>query len=133
MEEMVHLENNAFFWQKIDALMVSLDFQLKREIGGVHPDYQNLVYPVKYGYLIDPDVDEKVKRIGVFVGTKSNKTIDAIVVCADILVKELDVKLLSGCNDDEIMKILEFLNQTAFQKTILVRRSREVPLWTNVE
>ena len=130
---MIYLENNAFFGQKIDALMVSLDYVHKREINDEHPEYPNLVYPVKYGYLVDPDTDIKQKRIGVFSGSLSHSRVDAIVVCADILVKELDVKLLSGCNEDEVLKILEFLNQTAFQKTILVRRNEDVPAWTNIE
>ena len=34
-----------------------------------------------------------------------------------------------GCTEEEQMKVLEFLNQTAFQKTVLIRRGDETPQW----
>ena len=51
------------------------------------------------------------------------------VVAADILQKEIDVKLLVGCSKAEEDLILRFLNQTDFQKTILIRRGNEIPEW----
>ena len=47
----------------------------------------------------------------------------------DILEKELDVKLLAGCTDEEIEDVLRYLNQTEFQKTIVIRRNSVVPEW----
>ena len=48
---------------------------------------------------------------------------------ADILKKDCEVKLLVGCTEQETEKILQFLNQTQFQKAILVRRGKEMPSW----
>ena len=39
------------------------------------------------------------------------------------------MKLLIGCSEEEKHEILEFLNQTEFQKAILVQRGNEVPDW----
>ena len=36
-----------------------------------------------------------------------------------------------GCTEEETMRILEFLDQTEFQKAILVRRGNETPSWSN--
>jgi inorganic pyrophosphatase len=55
------------------------------------------------------------------------------VIAADILKKDIDVKLLVGCTQTEEEEILRFLNQTDFQKTILVRRGNMVPNWATTE
>jgi inorganic pyrophosphatase len=55
--------------------------------------------------------------------------ITALVVAADILAKELDVKVLVGCTDEEVDDVLRFLNQTDYQKTVLIRRGRDIPSW----
>ena len=49
----------------------------------------------------------------------------------NILKKDCEIKLLVGCNEEETYEILEFLNQTEFQKAILVRRGDEVPEWAS--
>lgn len=50
---MKELENNAFFWQKLDTLMFSSDCTIDRPKGSTHFKYSNLVYPVDYGFLSD--------------------------------------------------------------------------------
>lgn len=130
---MNHLENNAYFWQKIDTLLFSLAYEKRREPGEVHPQFSNLIYPLEYGHLIDEDDSSHEIPIGIFKGSASNRQVNAIVVCADILQKDLDVKMLMGCNAEEEISILEFLNQTEFQKTILIRRGSELPQWAVID
>ena len=63
-------------------------------------------------------------------GTSGNRnSVTGLIVAADILEKELDVKLLAGCTDEEIEDVLRYLNQTEFQKTIVIRRNSVVPEW----
>ena len=38
---------------------------------------------------------------------------------------------LVGCSEEEINKILQFLNQTEFQKAILIRRGDDIPSWAS--
>ncbi|HHX52949.1 MAG TPA: Inorganic pyrophosphatase [Erysipelothrix sp.] len=125
---MEQLLNNAFFWQKLDTLLFTLDYNKVRGEGDEHPKYPNLVYPVEYGYLVDPDKDGVVVA-KAFRGSASNRRSDQIILCVDILQKDMDVKILMGCTEEEQMKVLEFLNQTAFQKTVLIRRGDETPQW----
>ena len=54
---------------------------------------------------------------------------NAIVVSVDILAKEISVNILLGCTEDEEVEVLRFLNQTDFQKTILIRRGDDIPNW----
>ena len=125
---MEQLLNNAFFWQKLDTMIFTLDYRQIRAVGDVHPEYPNLIYPLEYGYLDDPDRDGHVVA-KVFKGSLDTRKSDEIIVCVDILKKNFDIKILMGCTPEEQTKVLEFLNQTAFQKTVLIRRGDDMPDW----
>jgi inorganic pyrophosphatase len=43
------------------------------------------------------------------------------------------VKLIVGCTEDEVRKIMEFLNQTEFQKAIFIGRGHSDPSWASHE
>ena len=126
---MDNYENNAFFWQKIDTLVFSSKFVLSRKKGEQHPEYKNLIYPVDYGHYIDLAAESNEGGIAVYRGSEKSSMVKTAVVAADILQKESDVKLLVGCSKAEEDLILRFLNQTDFQKTILIRRGNEIPEW----
>lgn len=117
-------ENNAYFWQKVDTLFLSGSVVLTKKKGERHDTFKNLIYPVDYGKIIDLEDD-----ISVYLGSENRNQITGLIVAADILAKELDVKVLAGCNNDETDLILHFLNQTDFQKTVLIRRGNEMPGW----
>ena len=110
---MEQLENNAYFWQKMDTLLLSSACKIAHEKGSAHP------------------VGTDSQPIHVYKGSLKAQNVDAIVVSADILKKDCEVKLLIGCNEDEKLKILEFLNQTQFQKAILIQRGNQIPGWAN--
>ena len=123
----MEFENNAYFWQKLDTLCMSSGIKIDRPKDSVHPLYSNLVYPVNYGYL---DSEESAElRIDVFKGDARSLKVQAVVVCADILKKDVDVKLIVGCSPEEENRILQFLNQTDFQKTVIIRRGKSIPDW----
>ena len=124
--------NNAYFWQKVDTLYFSSKLVIAYEKGDSHKDYKNLIYPVQYGYLSDL-VDDKDLGIAVYRGSKNSNRVDALIIAADILKKDLEPKLLIGCTESEEMDVLHFLNQTDLQKTILVRRGQELPAWATTD
>lgn len=121
-------ENNAFFWQKLDSLFLSSKLTIDRPKGTCHYKYSNLIYPVDYGYLNDTNNAEHAP-IDIFKGKEKSNLVQALVVSADILKKDCEVKLIIGCNEEDEIEILEFLNQTEFQKAVLLRRGNEVPDW----
>lgn len=127
---MEQLENNAYFWQKMDTLLLSSACKIDHKKGTAHPQYPNLIYPVDYGYLQDT-IGTGDQPIHVFKGSQRSNSVEAIVVSADILKKDCDVKLLVGCTEGEKMDILMFLNQTQFQKAILVQKGNDTPSWAN--
>lgn len=124
--------NNAYFWQKIDTLVSSSKLMIAYNEGETHKEFKNLVYPVPYGYLCDL-VNDKDLGIAFFKGSRSSNRVEALILAADILKKDLEPKLLIGCTEEEEMDILHFLNQTDLQKTILVRRGQELPGWATTD
>ncbi len=124
---MAEYENNAFFWQKLDTLYLSSNLTMTKRKGEVHDQFANLVYPVDYGRL--EDTNGIVDGVSVYIGSKSKSSITALVVAADILKKTLDVKILAGCTEEEVDDVLRYLNQTEFQKTVLIRRGNSIPSW----
>ncbi len=121
-------QNNALFWQKLESLFFSSELVIDRPKNSVHPKYANMIYPVDYGYLKDTASSDK-NGIDVFVGSQKEKTVDYIVVAVDILKKDIEVKILWSCTEEEIKNILLFLNQSDYQKTILLSKGSEVPYW----
>lgn len=122
---MKNFENNAYFWQKVEALYLSSEVKIEHKKGDIHPQIKNLVYPVRYGRLTDTN---RGNGISVYIGTAGH-SVTALVVAADILQKELDVKMLVGCTEEETEEVLHFLNQTDFQKTVIMRKGTELPSW----
>lgn len=129
---MEQLENNIFFWQKLDTLLLSSECRIDRPKGSRHFKYANLVYPVDYGYLADTTGSDQ-SPIDVFKGSKNTFKVQAVVVSADILKRDCEVKLLVGCSEEEVLAIMQFLNQTEFQKAILIRRGNQIPVWSGAE
>lgn len=123
--------NNAFFWQKVDTIYVSSKQIITKEKNQSHSLYPNLIYPTQYGHL--DDTAEQGNEICFFKGSLDINQVSAIVICMDILKKDLTCKLLVGCNESEENQILHFLNQTQFQKSVLLRRGDEIPNWAIAE
>lgn len=126
----MEFQNNAYFWQKIDTLVYSSDLVIERPKGSTHPLYQNIVYPVDYGNLRGAKAGDK-EFVDVFVGSQPEKNVTSILVCADILKKDLEVKLVIGCTDEEENNILQMLNQTDYQKCVIMHRGNDIPAWAS--
>ena len=124
----MELENNVYFWQKLDTLVLSSTLVIERKQNTTHPKYPNLVYPVDYGYLKDTHSSDNAE-IDCFVGKHGYSHVDTIMIAVDVLKKDIEVKVLLGCTKADEEKILHFLNQTDFQKTITVRRGNAQPAW----
>ena len=125
---MQEIENNAYFWQKLDTLLLSSAYTIDKPKGTTHPKFTNLVYPVNYGYLTDTLAEDQ-QPIHIYVGSISTNTVSALAISADILKKDCEVKLMLGCTEKEIKSIMQFLNQTEFQKAVVIYRGTDIPSW----
>ncbi|MBQ1566909.1 MAG: Inorganic pyrophosphatase [Erysipelotrichaceae bacterium] len=128
---MKEFENNAYFWQKVDTLYSSGDFKVKHKKGSAHKHYPSLTYPCDYGY-VESLSDESESSVEVFRSDGGN-TVDCIAVCADIINKRFEVKAMVGLSEEELEEVLHFLNCTDYQKTVLIRRGKQIPSWGETE
>ncbi|MCF0116392.1 MAG: Inorganic pyrophosphatase [Erysipelotrichaceae bacterium] len=124
----MEFENNAYFWQKIDALVFSGTLNITREAGDCHPQYRNLIYPVRYGHLKDT-FGASAEGVCAYVGSLKKNKVTAVVVAVDIIKKDLDSKILIDCTEEEEDAVLRFLNQTDYQKSVVIHRGKQVPNW----
>lgn len=128
---MKEFENNAFFWQKVDTLYSSGDFKVTNPKGSIHKIYPSLTYPCDFGYVKTLD-NANETPMEVFRSGNDNK-VNAIALCADIINKRFEVKTLVGLSDEECEEVLEFLNCTDYQKSVLLKRGKSIPSWSETE
>ncbi|MCR4633274.1 MAG: Inorganic pyrophosphatase [Erysipelotrichaceae bacterium] len=128
---MKEFENNAYFWQKVDTLYSSGDFKVVCKKGSTHKMYPSLTYPCDFGYVetLSSDTDTPME---VFRSDRKG-SVDAIVICADIIDKRFEVKALVGLSEEECLEVLHFLNCTDYQKSVLLRRGKQIPSWSETE
>lgn len=128
---MQEFENNALFWQKIDALYLSGDYKVIYKKGQQHPKYQGLVFPCDYGHIVTLNSDEDT-ALKVYKSDNGNR-IDSVVVCANLLSKHLTVNCLVGLDEKQKEEVLSFLNQNDYQKCIYIARGKKIPNWATSE
>lgn len=112
---------NEEFWNAIDELVNHAEIVIDRPKGTAHPKYPTFIYKVDYGYLknttsMDGD------GIDVWVGSKKDKKIDAIMCIVDMMKKDSEIKILIGCTEEEKELVYQIHNETQFMKGILIRR-----------
>ncbi len=120
-------ENSAFFWQKIDSLYISSEFKLIAKKGNEHSNFKHLKYPLDYGVLVI-DGDEKNTFKG-YCGSLKDNGVNSIVISVNILSKTIDARFLINVNEKEEEDLMRFLDQTEFQKSIIIRRDDKFPYW----
>lgn len=125
---MKEFENNAYFWQKLDALYLSGDFKIIYRKGQVHPRFPELIFPCDYGH-IETIKKENENAMSVRVLKGSGSSVDGLVVVANVLDKEIEPILLVGLTEQENDEVLEFLNYHEHLKTVVIRRGNGVPDW----
>ncbi|MBW9212244.1 MULTISPECIES: Inorganic pyrophosphatase [Terrabacteria group] len=128
----MELQNSAYFWQKVDTLFLSSGYTILRKKGERHPQFPNLIYPADYGY-VNETKSTNGNGASLYAGSENRNKITSLVIAVDILSREMDVKILVGCSPEEEEAILRYLNQTDYQKTILVRKGEELPSWAQTD
>jgi inorganic pyrophosphatase len=98
------------FWAFADELLSRSNICIDRPQGSAHPRYPQDKYPLDYGYLQNthsPDGDE----VDIWVGSKQILEINGAICTIDLATKDVEIKFLVGCTQEEIDVILEIHNQ----------------------
>lgn len=112
---------NHEFWSALDQLIDSSEIVIDRPKGTAHPKYPDFIYKLDYGYLKDTSSMDG-GGIDVWVGTKAEKQIDAVMCIVDLMKRDSEIKILIGCTDEEKNIVYQTHNETPYMKGILIRR-----------
>ncbi|MFE5645834.1 inorganic pyrophosphatase [Rhodococcus sp. NPDC056516] len=105
----------------LDHLAATSAVVIDRPRGSAHPRYPAAIYPLDYGYL-DGTVSADGDGIDLFRGSAVGTGVVAVAVIADIVKKDVEVKILLECTADEIDTAAAFLRDTfGLGATILQR------------
>lgn len=113
--------SNPQFWSLLDRLVAGSKIIIDRPAGARHPRYPHMVYPLDYGYL-DGTTAGDGSGIDIWVGSLPERSICGILCTADILKKDVEIKILAGCTEAEVKSILDFLNDSEYLKCMVVWR-----------
>ena len=93
---------------KLDALLTTSKIVIDRPKGSAHPRYDDVIYPLDYGYL-EGTTSGDGDGIDVWMGSVTGeKRIVAIGITVDTLKRDVEVKILVNCTDDELQIIAQF-------------------------
>lgn len=95
------------FWEEADRLLATAEIVVDRPRGSAHPRYADIIYPLDYGYLTGTtggDGDE----VDAWIGSLPERRLDAIVCTVDPRKRDVEIKLLLGCTEQETQAIVEF-------------------------
>ena len=112
---------NNEFWAALDELVCNSEIVIDRPKRTAHPKYPDFIYRVDYGYLKNTTSMDGA-GIDVWVGTESNKHIDAIMCIVDLTKRDSEIKILIGCTEEEKNIVYQTHNETQNMKGIMIRR-----------
>ena len=109
------------FWEALDHLVSSSQVVIDRPRGSRHPRYPEVVYPLDYGYLYGTTAVDG-GGVDLWSGSARERSLDAVLLTVDLNKRDVELKLLLGCIEDEKQIALEFLNSGSMH-ACLVRRN----------
>jgi inorganic pyrophosphatase len=96
------------FFARLDVLVREAEFRLDRPRGTEHPRNPGAVYPVDYGHLAGTTGGDG-DGVDVFRGT-ADAGVVAAALTADLVKRDVEVKVLVGCTDQEVAAVEQFLS-----------------------
>ncbi len=120
--EIIMIEYNNEFWDMLDELVQNSEIVIDRPRGSVHPRYNDFIYGVDYGYLRNTSSMDG-SGIDIWLGTKEDKRVDAIICTVDLTKKDSEIKVLIGCTNKEKEIIYKTHNRTSLMKGLFVDRA----------
>ena len=108
------MEADKSFWQSMTQLLVTHHVTIDRPGGSCHPRYPDMIYLLDYGYL-EQTASSDGGGIDVWLGSLStvmskdvSKKLTGILCTFDRLKRDAEIKLLIGCNEEDVQVIRDF-------------------------
>ena len=85
----------------LENIVHSNRVSIDRPKGSKHPRYPEYIYPLDYGYL-EGTSSQDGGGIDVWLGSGDKKHLSGILVIIDPIKKDSEIKVLLGCNQEEM-------------------------------
>ena len=108
------------FFARLDDLVGGSRYRLERPRGTEHPRLSGVIYPVDYGYLVGTRGGDG-DGVDVFRGTSGDGVV-AAALTADLVKRDVEVKILVGCTTQEIAAVKHFLGDVLGIGGLIVER-----------
>ena len=108
------------FWAYLDQLVATSRIVIEHPKGSADPGHLGDAYPASYGYL-EGTRSMDGEGIDVWVGAGEAGPVQGVVCTVDLARRDSEVKILLGCSDDEIVRIVAF-HTIGQMRGLLVRR-----------
>ncbi len=108
------------FWEYLERLIENSTIKIDRPKGTAHPRFPDLIYPLDYGYLKDT-ISTDGGGLDVWVGAQTSARLEGIICTIDLNKKDIEIKLLIGCSEADLITIIDFHKADAM-RAILIRR-----------
>jgi F420 biosynthesis protein FbiB-like protein len=107
-------------WSSVEELVSSHELVIDRPRGSQHPRFPELIVPFDYGYLNGTSAGDG-GGIDVWIGTRDDRSPNALLVTFDLKKNDSEVKILVGCTFEETQEILRFMNRDKFRAALIHR------------
>jgi inorganic pyrophosphatase len=118
--EEIDSSSSFFFWASLDQLVSTCSVIIDRPVNSHHPRYPEIIYPLDYGYLEGTSAVDG-SGVDVWLGAAKSHEITALILTLDLYKRDLEIKIVLGCTEDEMKQIHDFQNTTSM-RALLVRR-----------
>jgi inorganic pyrophosphatase len=108
---------------KLDQILQQSKVVIDRAKGSAHPRYPDYIYPLDYGYL-DGTQSQDGGGIDVWVGSGGSSAITGILVIVDALKKDSEIKVLLGCDREEMNIALRSSNKGDMAAVLIERGTK---------
>ena len=115
-------EMEVEFWQYLDRLAVGSRKVVDRPKGSPHPRFPEQVYPVDYGYL-EETTSTDGGGVDFWIGSQEVERVTGILCTVDLLKRDGELKILFGCNDEDVDLILNFVNSHSMRAIYIPRHA----------
>ena len=120
-----------FDWTGWEALLRRQGVVIERPRRSAHPDFQEIIYPLDYGY-VPGTLATDGHEVDVFVGSADTGLV-GLLLTTDYRRDDREAKLLWQCTPEEVYLAHGFINfdRSLMEGLLVLRRSMHV-LWDAV-